>query len=77
MIEILILTPRVPTSTQDPVGNSPLATTVTQEPIQHQFEILEYENELLKEGSSSTKGRAGKMEGGKQKATSKRPRHSG
>ena len=44
MIEILILTPRVPIATQEPVGNSPVATPVTQEPVQNQLEMLQYEN---------------------------------
>ena len=28
-------TPRVPTETQEPLGNSPMEATVTQEPMQH------------------------------------------
>ena len=49
MIEIPILTPRVRTATQEPVGNSPVAATVTQETVQHQLEMLQYENQLMKE----------------------------
>ena len=50
-IKIPILKPRVPTETQEPMGNSPMTTIVTQEPVQHQLEILQYENELLKENA--------------------------
>ena len=49
MIEITILTPRAPTETKEPVENSPMLETATQEPVQHQLEILQYENYLIKE----------------------------
>ena len=39
-IKIPILKPRVPTETQEQVGNSPMVASTTQEPVQHQLEIL-------------------------------------
>ena len=48
-IEIPFLTPMAPTETQEPMGNSPMVATTTQEHVQHQLEMLQYENDLLKE----------------------------
>ena len=39
-IEITILKPRVPTETQEPLGNLPMVNIATQEPMQTQLEIL-------------------------------------
>ena len=39
-IEIPILRPRLPTETQEPVGNLPTEATVTQETVQLQLEFL-------------------------------------
>ena len=49
MIEVPILRPRETTKTQESVGNSPMVATATQEPVRNQLELLEDENDLLKE----------------------------